>query len=186
MAPPVAPCADSPEGTPDCANYCRVVSTACAGSNAQYEDAAPSTKQCLATCAAFEGGFNSDTMTNTVGCRTYHAYNSLLDPATHCSHAGPTGDGHCGVADATGNSLCTSYCRVVALACATSLPAELQNGGCEAQCAALSDAARDSHYTVSKGLVSGNTFSCRMLHAVRALAGDATECAAALGTTTCM
>lgn len=182
LAPPIAPCTDPANAEPDCKHYCQILGIACQGDHAQYDDAAGTATQCLAVCSLLDAGTNADTSTDTLGCRTYHAYNSLLAPATHCSHAGPTGDGHCGTEDA----ICDSYCRILEHGCHDSFVTAFANSTCSEDCRKLADATRDAHYSVLKGEAGGATLSCRMLHAVRALAGDQSACAAAVGSETCI
>jgi hypothetical protein len=185
LAPPTAPCVDPQDAPPVCAHYCNVVSIACQGENAQYEDAGTERTQCLAACKAFALGTNADEDVNTVGCRTYHAYNALLAPGTHCSHAGPTGDGHCGKVTDPQNSICASYCKLVEPACPAEFAKTYPNGTCEQACNGLPGTSKDSHYTIDSGKAGGGSLDCRMLHTIEALAGDATQCAAALGGNGC-
>lgn len=176
-------CVNDDETPVDCDETCRLTEAACTGSNAVYE----STEQCLAVCAALPPGHHSDTTPNTRGCRAYHAHSALVDPDMHCSHAGPSGDGHCGDHDA-GN--CESYCLLLARGC----PAELaetyaSQATCEERCATEFEetgAAYESGYAVAS--VDGtDTLQCRILHATRALeraeedSAATTACAAAVG-----
>jgi hypothetical protein len=85
------------EITNDCAGYCTQTMTNCTGDNAQYADMA----DCLAQCDALDWpeGTPGSTDGNTIACRIYHGgAPAQMDPAVHCSHAGPTGDGVCGAA----------------------------------------------------------------------------------------
>ncbi|MCC6213594.1 MAG: hypothetical protein IT376_01910 [Polyangiaceae bacterium] len=174
-----APCTD-PQGTvPDCEEYCALVNAACAGALGVYESQA----QCVAACAAIPAGTVDDRMENTVGCRKYHAHAALGDPGTHCPHASPLGDGHCGhdaTPTETGN--CESYCLLLEAAC----PAEAATLGgpaaCRAACAGVPGAAADSHYAVAAA--TGDTLACRALHVTRAFA-DSSACAAAVGGAPC-
>jgi hypothetical protein len=162
------------------------VGIACRDTNAQYETTTVNDEQCLAACTSLPPGANEDTSVNTVGCRLYHAYNALLDPETHCPHAGPTGDGHCGTVNGSDNSICESYCQIVAAACHDDSLAAFQTATCASVCNSLPDAKRNSSYAVAAGQAGGNTLSCRMLHAVRAAAGDTSSCSAALGNAPCL
>lgn len=76
-----------------CTAYCTAVTRACTGANMQYADMAACQTACMA--ATYEIGMPTMTSGNTIGCRTYHAGAAMADPATHCSHAGPTGGGVC-------------------------------------------------------------------------------------------
>jgi hypothetical protein len=186
LAPPVSPCTDPPEARPDCERYCDVIGVACEGDLAQYETTEGATSQCRTVCEALEFGQNSDTKTNTVGCRLYHAYNSLLDPEAHCSHAGPTGDGHCGTVSEESNAICDSYCAVLERACPDAYHvAFIDTGDCATKCASLSGAERDAHYSVKSGKIPEDSLHCRFFQAVRAIAGDIAACPAAFGSEVC-
>jgi hypothetical protein len=160
---------------PQCADYCRVVMVACTGSLAQYETLG----QCMSACAALPPGKLADQTaeTDTVGCRTYHSYSSLADPATHCAHSGPGGDGHCG------GSNCPSYCLVAKSACSAEFAAKFPGDlpACELDCGRKDGAEAESKFSTTN---AGSTISCRTLHALRAFA-DPTECGPALGTGGC-
>ncbi|MBI4448679.1 cupredoxin family copper-binding protein [Candidatus Woesearchaeota archaeon] len=89
-SPPPAPVINPPG--PRCADYCTSVQTACVGDNQQYENA----QTCLAQCASYRIGTPGETTGDTLSCRTYHAQvASAVDPAVHCTHAGPSGGGIC-------------------------------------------------------------------------------------------
>jgi hypothetical protein len=179
------PCSD-PDGLPvdtNCAQYCGLVMTACYEANAVYEDH----EQCLQVCQVLEPGLLGDMTQNTVSCRRYQAYAALEAPTVHCTLAGPTGDGHCG----TDN--CNSYCRIARRACPEEFAEEfgpldelVDLEACEDACALLDGAARNgfqgepSRYSALYPSL-GDNLECRTWHAVRALASDASECAAALG-----
>jgi hypothetical protein len=81
-------------GRADCATYCDVVTANCSGVNLQYTDKA----DCLAYCnsANWAKGVDGEQANNTVACRIYHGGVAKGDPATHCGHSGPSGDGVCG------------------------------------------------------------------------------------------
>ena len=180
LAPPTAPCADPADEAPDCSDYCRVITAACQDESAQYDDV----DQCEAVCELLDLGLNADTSNNTVGCRLYHAYNALVDPWTHCSHAGPTGDGHCGAVDDSEQAPCDTYCTMVEQACPTEFSASFGAIGCVESCSDLDESGRDSEYTVLDGEAGGETLACRMLYASRAV-NDPSSCAAALGGAPC-
>lgn len=172
-------CVDPPEEAPSCADYCQLVTATCTGELSVYE----SVSQCEQVCAVLPAGKNGDRTENTVGCRRYHSYSSAADPATHCPHTGPGGDGHCGSDGAVTTGNCESYCLLLETAC----PAELASlggaDGCKASCKSLSGAPADSKYAVSPA-PSGNTLQCRVLHLARTLGGDS-QCAAAVGGAPC-
>jgi hypothetical protein len=169
---------------PDCKDYCRVVGVACSGDNAVYE----SDEQCLAVCEEFQGegvpgsGEFTDRIENTIGCRIYHAYNSLCAPAQHCSHAAISGDGHCGELEG-GN--CASYCHLAQRVCETEYEDEFSDeGDCLETCSMLDGQAGDSKYSVLAGMAEGDSLHCRFLALSRA-ALDTNECPAAFGDAPC-
>ena len=83
---------DSPTPTTACSDYCTDIMATCTGDNAQYA----SNDECLSSCSGFStAGADGDTSGDTLQCRVYHAGAAESDPATHCSHAGPTGGGVC-------------------------------------------------------------------------------------------
>lgn len=189
--PRTSDCADDPSTPGNCSDYCRVVMAACTGDFAVYESAA----QCQAVCAALPAGVLSDDGTadgvsehNTVGCRIYHSYSSIAAPGTHCPHAGPGGDGHCGKDEGPGatdpKANCEAYCGLAQAACAAEFSAKFADqAACKAECNALAGAKADSLYAVSK---AGNSeLACRLLHVARALEGTAGTCDVALGTAAC-
>ena len=214
-----SPCAEPADTPGDCQRYCQLVMFSCNGADEVYENEA----QCLEACKVHPLGLTSQVGgqagDNTIGCRTYHAY-SALDlgrggPTTHCSHAGPLGDGHCGTRP-TNN--CQSYCRVLKRACTpqffaeylpgSAVPPSLPDnptsdelGTCEATCArelGALGAGPDSRYSIatapdvnpgddmSPGGDKGDVLQCRTYHAVRALTTrDPGDCERALGRSGC-
>jgi len=163
---------------PDCDQYCHMVAVACTGDAAIYE----SDEQCQATCEFLDPGEFSDTKENTRGCRIYHTYNSLCLPATHCPHAGPPGDGHCGALD-EGN--CESYCLLASRICPTDFASEFDDADeCKAACADLDGASGDSGYSVNAANEGGDNLGCRFLALTRAATGEST-CDAAFGAAPC-
>ncbi len=184
---PLAPggpwCRGEPADAPTCAEYCSIALAACTGDLAQYEDAA----QCEKVCASLEPGTHADRAEDTVGCRRYHAFSATLAAETHCSHAGPSGDGHCGDAsplpvDGSGN--CDAYCSIAEAACPSEFGIAFSKAAdCHSQCSLLDEAERDSKYSVESGLASSG-LHCRLLQAARAF-DDPTACPAALGSAPC-
>ena len=169
----LAPALDSPCHTPldtpaDCAHYCRVALTACVGQHQVYDDE----QQCLATCEVLPLGEYGETIENTVGCRIYHAYSALNAPAAHCSHAGPAGDGHCGVDN------CQSYCLLAERACPESFEEHFRSQQvCLERCSDVPGAYADSGYDL-KAAASEHSVACRIYHATRALSSEDGEAAA--------
>jgi len=160
IAPVTAPCVNPKDKPPACDDYCRINHGACSGEHAVYE----SVEQCMSVCAVLPPGTEDDSNQDTVGCRTYHSYNSLGDPATHCPHAGPGGDGHCG------KDNCLSYCTIVGAACKTDFDTTFGGdmGTCLTECAKVMGSQANSGFTTSAA--NGNTLQCRLLHAIRAFA----------------
>ena len=163
---------------PSCPDMCRVAMVACEEADTKvYDD----TATCIATCAALPKGENDDTHENTVGCRHYHSYNSILNPAVHCSHAGPGGAGHCGeIEDGLGN--CESFCTLAKAGCPTAYAQAYgtDDSACVSECQEIPGAADNSdtlevneteQYSVALG-ESGRAdleFQCRLLHTTRAI-----------------
>jgi hypothetical protein len=183
VVPVTDPCVNDQKSPPKCEDYCRIVTGICTGANAVYDADTPtdpnlSVEQCMSVCAALPQGLESDTASDTVGCRKYHSYNSVGNPAMHCSHAGPGGDGHCG----TDN--CTGYCSVLAKSCptdyATTFAGDMNT--CLAACRKVKGSAANSGY--STAAPNGDTLQCRLLHAVRAFK-DPTQCPSAVGMGDC-
>jgi hypothetical protein len=187
LANPTLNCIDTDTNV-DCDTYCNTVETICGlpdsdgGTDAVYDDDA----QCHAVCGALKSAPTTDMTMNTVGCRTYHAWNAVLLalPDQHCPHAGPGGDGHCGPDTPGGDGNCESYCRLVQAACPTDFKDHFAGGAdaCMTECEKVPGAKPDSGYSVNTP--DGNTVQCRLHHTAKAFA-DQKECAAALGTTVC-
>ena len=175
-----SPCNTLPEIPADCAHYCRVVLTACVEQHQVYDDE----QQCLAACAALPLGEYGETIENTIGCRIYHAYSALNAPAAHCSHAGPAGDGHCGVDN------CESYCRLAQRACPEEFEGEFDSlESCHEQCSEIPGAGADSGYDL-KAAASEHSVACRIYHATQALSASeedsvTSSCQAVLGGAAC-
>lgn len=182
---PVEPCVEPRGSAPDCDDFCQVVMTSCTGELAVYE----SMEQCVAVCAALPPGAVEDRTENTVGCRKYHAYSAMLAPVTHCPHAGPGGDGHCGSAHDPETGLpgnCESYCMLLEAACGDILGESPDLDACAIDCMLLSGADADSGYSVATAEEGDNALACRLLHVSRALeSGDPEECLAAIGDGPC-
>lgn len=175
---PVTKCVDDPMATPDCKKFCHLDVAECADYPV-YENEA----QCVAVCEALDPGHVGDTSPNTVGCRMYHAYNSMLDPKTHCAHTGPGGDGHCFDGDDHDAGNCQSYCRLLETACKDDFDGSFADqDSCQAECMNLDGAKADSSYSTA---AKGDNLQCRLLHVSRALSNPSKECAAAQGAAPC-
>jgi hypothetical protein len=176
-----APCADPPTSVPRCEDYCRLVTAECTGTASVYA----SLEQCLAVCAALPPGTIGDHAGNNIGCRKSFAYSAVIDPVADCPHAGPSGDGVCGVdapgGGSTGN--CDSYCTLLEAACRAAFAvAFTDQAACQSECAGRPGAPLGSGYSVATA--TGNTVQCRILHASAALTSPS-ECTAALGGPPC-
>jgi hypothetical protein len=172
--------------TPRCEDYCAFVQNVCVQEDKNDRRQYESVQECLDVCT--KGYTNGtpladnkvDTTRDTLACRRYHTYNALLNESYHCTHAGPTGDGHCG-------RICPAYCRLVKAACADSFASVYTNDAkCEEDCATNlvklpEDKQLDLGYSVSEGQKPGPTFQCRFYHTVKAFSKPLTECASALG-----
>jgi len=176
-------CLDDPDAKPDCDAFCQLEMAECTEANGFpiYEDEA----QCKAVCNALPRGHLGDTAENTVGCRMYHSYNSLVDPRSHCSHTGPGGDGHCGSSapPKSGNSgNCESYCLLLEQACKADFDGSFADQtACQADCVKVDGAGPSVGYSTA---ATGNNVQCRLLHVSRALT-NAKECGAAQGAAPC-
>jgi hypothetical protein len=187
------PCSDGPELSADdnCAKYCSQVMNACPNEFAVYKDEA----ECRAVCRVLAPGEAGDTSQNSVRCRRYHAYNALDEgPDLHCTHAGPTGDGHCGADN------CESYCTILSNACPSKFVQQFgadpkaADMSCRSSCTPLKGASANAFQTFEKDVrysvnppPQGNNLLCRTYHAVTALAKapDDPECEAAFGAAPC-
>ncbi|MGE0323999.1 MAG: hypothetical protein AB7S68_16925 [Polyangiaceae bacterium] len=166
-------CTEPAEATSSCDDYCRLVTVACAGEDAVYDSEA----QCKKACASFTPGASTDTTEDTLGCRKYHSYNSIAAPSIHCPHASVGGDGHCGTTN------CPGYCKLLEATCAEDFGTTfVDQAGCEAACASVDGADKDSGFSIT--VPDGNTLQCRIRHLLQATS-DATECASAIGAGKC-
>ncbi|HHK43003.1 MAG TPA: hypothetical protein ENJ50_11335, partial [Planctomycetaceae bacterium] len=92
-----------------CDVYCSNVLTNCTDANAVYNDIADgptAMEQCMNVCDAMPEGEEGDMAGDSAWCRAYHSGDpAMMDPATHCSHAGASSNmGVCG------DDPCESYC----------------------------------------------------------------------------
>lgn len=188
----LARCVPPEDSKAECGRYCDIVMGNCfddsnddSARNAVYE----SRRECMAACEVFPLGDLTDRTENTVGCRIYHATASADDPGVHCDHAGPTGDGHCGVYSEeglTGN--CESHCLLLQAGC----PDEFADDfGDVAECAATcaddfegNGGQNDAFYQAATA-TEEDSLQCRTYYAVKAVAGDPSACEKAVLTGTC-
>ena len=176
-----------PIGEPDCDHYCDIVEVACVGSFQVYENR----KQCERVCENTEPG---DVLDNggqdTMGCRTYHAYNALaLSELPHCSHSGPAGNGVCSF-EKDGN--CIPYCRLAKAGCAAAFDERYaDDAACLEDCRTVegADPAPELNGYSIDTAQRGNSLQCRILHAARALEdpdNEASYCDAVFGGAPCV
>jgi hypothetical protein len=191
-----------PEGrmfSTTCEDYCKLVQAACTaeGEHQVYESEA----QCIDVCHAFvdraEPGIvtmedpkafadtpasdrksYTDNEGNTIACRYYHIQNAISIGLSHCAHAGPGGDGHCGEKE-QGN--CESYCDLVSAVCPTAgdtMPEFATQKSCMKACTdpddpRFAESASNTTYAMQthgdvQGAVGGSGYPCRLLAAARA------------------
>jgi len=155
-------CSDDSTKTPDapmgggdltCANYCGKIMANCTAANAQFDDM----DKCLQSCAKYPMGAVADTSGNTLGCRLYHAGNAATTPDVHCRHAGPGGDGVCGMN-------CDGFCGLVQAVCsAQATPPYANMAACTTACAGFATTP-----AYSSTVTNGNSLACRLYHATNA------------------
>ena len=143
-----------------CAQYCTQVDDHCEADLQQY----PGTVECEAVCSVFAAGNVDDTLGNNLACRIYHAGNAAEDPAGHCRHAGPGGDGVCG-----GN--CESFCSLAAELCSGDQSQFASTEECISACNQF-----PTEPPFNSGVVSGDSFACRLYHLEVAALQPATHC----------
>jgi hypothetical protein len=178
-------CDLAPGTDPNCTDYCRLIMGSCKDHPVYDNDA-----QCMAVCAK---GFpistpipanTADSTNDTLACRRWHAYFAFGgDPTTHCAHAGPGGDGHCG------GMVCPVYCSMLERACDASFKTAFPKGmsACTEACAQLkgvNDTQMDIGYDLGSEAVRGDTYQCRLHHLAKAFVSD-DECNQALPATPC-
>lgn len=160
----------------NCADYCKLVTNACTGTNAVYENEA----QCVAVCTkgAIPVGKAAELQGNNLLCRREYAYQALQgSPAQACTNAGPA-PGRCG------NDKCDSYCLLAAAGCKDQFAAkygadaEAAQQECRAQCRnpgpnKIHGSGSGETYSVgSPDAASGRTMACRIHKISRVLGED--------------
>ena len=149
-----------PDASPGCIMYCAQIATACTDTRVQFatED------DCLNSCATWRAGQPTDTTGNSLACRTYHVGLAMTDPVGHCLHAGPSGDGVCGVA-------CTGLCSLLDYACTGTNQVYPEHNVCHTTCVTW---PTDPPY--SANVQTGDSFACRLYHATAATTSPSTHC----------
>jgi hypothetical protein len=132
-----------------CGAYCDRAMSNCKGSSAIFS----SMGLCMAACAAFPEGALSDTASNTLECRAYHALVARTDPVLHCPHASTDGG------DVCGTDKCDAYCDQMKANCGNefSTSGTFDRDACKAACATYPDEPSRAN--------SGNSVQCRTYHA---------------------
>lgn len=154
---------DAPVASLTCQAYCTDLQANCldTADNRQYSDMAT----CLASCGFMPVGTAADTQGNTLGCRTYHGGTpAMTNPTLHCPHAGPGGDGACGMN-------CAGFCQIVMGACTGANAAYASESECMTACAAFPTGTR--YNTQVQG---GNSLACRLYHATVATTNPGLHC----------
>jgi hypothetical protein len=146
---------DTEPETP-CQQYCRVITEACLGDDAQYTDL----DACLAACPLFPEGTVGDTVGNSLNCRLTQALRASSEPVTYCTWAGPGGDGQCG-------SNCEGFCQLMTESCTAATTSGdsdyfASTEQCLSTCASLPSAG--PYCATSKSVTSGNSLECRLYH----------------------
>jgi hypothetical protein len=78
----------------------------------------------------------------------------MSDPATHCPHAGPGGDGVCG-------SNCDGFCEIAQMYCTAANMAAVYTSSqdCHTQCMAFPDTVK-----FNIGVQAGSSVACLLYH----------------------
>ena len=148
----------------DCASYCDIYLDAC-GDFSEYANP----QHCMDHCQQWPIGVSEDVAGDTLGCRTYHVtVASSTDPALHCPHAGPSGDGVCVAEEAPD---CTLYCSRYFNNCTGELGVYVDEADCLAQC--------EPWYPGSSGDTQGDSIGCRAYYAGLAAGDPQTHCPSA-------
>ncbi len=159
-------------GTSGCQAYCDTIMANCTSTmdpdsglpvgNQQYTNM----QNCLNSCKAMPVGASGDTSGNTLGCRTTHANLAKSDPATHCPHAGPGGDGVCG-------SDCDGFCQIAMMYCTAANAAAVYSSlqDCQTKCAAFPDTTK-----FNIGVQDGNSVACLLYHSQEASSAPPDHC----------
>ncbi len=158
------------DGGHDCPTYCQLMDGACKNFQGHVNDQYPGgyPDVCADACVHLPKGSPGDTTGHSLACRIYEACLAQYDPDTHCTRAGPGGDGACG-------DNCESFCTINLAVCEDSN----QQYGTQAEC--LTDCATfdvTAAYNTSADNWSGtdNAFACRMYWLMRAVDDPGTNC----------
>lgn len=145
----------------DCGSYCDIYMDAC-GDYSEYAN----TQHCVDHCGQWPLGAEEDIAGDSLGCRLYHVtVASGTDPALHCPHSGPSGDGVCW--DDTAPD-CELYCTRYFNNCTGELNVYEDQADCLAQC--------EPWYPGTLDDASGHTTGCRAYYAGLAAADPEAHC----------
>jgi hypothetical protein len=180
--------------SPLCKQYCEAMFDVCVGpTREQYDDP----RTCLEVCTTIDKAAKGSTLSkraNTVQCRLGYlnaasSSDSVQDAEEFCSYAGPGGGSVC--TSQTDAPDCESYCALFDQACGSKIenlyagsPDTISFGiddiGSQAECVAKCRAIpRIGGYNWQQGKDSGNSLSCRLFHATKALGDPAHACLSA-------
>lgn len=166
----LSPADSSVEPALNCETYCGYMKANCTGANAQYENHA----NCLAVCANFMPGDKGTSVTasgeDTLGCRIYYSNAPAAnDPATHCTYAGPGGDGTCG-------TNCASFCALNGAICGFGSDGTNQFEDLAACLLVCKVMASTDAYNSADHSSDSNELSCYLYHLTAAAEDPVTHC----------
>jgi hypothetical protein len=163
----------------NCENYCHLFASACQDEFKKYSLAAlegeDGTAVCVRKCLGLADTELFDSTKSATGnyygdtlqCRLVHTSSSMLDPATHCSHAElKPSEGKC-QDDLMATPDCKKFCHLERIECA-----DFPMYESDAQCQAVCNALPRGHV----GDQSENTVGCRMYHSYNALLDPKNHC----------
>ncbi len=155
----------------DCDAYCSLLSAACPDEFTAIAD-------CAEMCPSLDGSsaFNvpDHQKGNTVECRIYHTGAALLDPDTHCGHAGFVPTSEC--LDTDGTEIdCDVYCQNAMAACSGDLAIYESPEQCEAVCSEFAQFAPGTPLEL-ENQGSPNTLACRQYHSGAAVGRPSSHC----------
>jgi hypothetical protein len=157
-------------GALTCDFYCSKVMPSCLSQNQQYLDLA----NCLSVCASFSPGALDDQKKDTLGCRVAEAGFVKVAPDTKCAHAGPSGGDLRGSQPGICGDGCEAFCNLEPMACTGAQQQYASASECMTACAAFPGQMSSDDFDT--GDVKGNTFNCRLYHAVAAASDPLTHC----------
>jgi hypothetical protein len=149
-----------------CTKYCTDIMKTCKDANAQYASEA----NCMESCKALPAtGMDGAMQGNTIQCRQYHvgvAGSSAAMADMHCTHAGPGGDGLCGMN-------CEGFCSIAVATCNAEWKDMASCMDAMTGCPAFKD---DKNVKYVAPTAAGDTFECRLYHLTVATSDAATHC----------